>query len=537
MENGQRKKFKCNFIMLQFLYRLRTNCVSASTTSHYLHYKSVIHKVKVLFPDISIDTFPYYPETAGMGRPKRLRKAPLQSEVSTSPLYTTNTEDNEHFRKYARAYNNLFAFSSIGGKFNAETQKGIYVFKLHGHMYHDVPNLLPVDGKPRYLQLYFYDGQHEAENCANCFSDLRQDVIEILMHVTQTNPYARFFRSLKDISIDENTQIVINKNPRADPNVYNPPSSDEVAVIWSDSSSTTLSEGPHISVTGKANDSHRIMHYYGCYDLFQYPLLFPSGEPGWRQGTIAELDEDERQIFCREYFYWIYLGIIKRILDTVDAGESCAANVGRRVILPPTYIGGPRDLKKEYLNAMAHVQEYGKPDLFLIMTCNSSWPEIKEQLAPGEEAQNRPDIVVRVFHANLLALKKLIMEKHIFGKVAAFIYVVEFQKRGLPHAHMLIILKPPYKLNSPSDFDKFVSAEIPHSDNQRLRALVLKHMIHDPCGNFNPEYQCMKKKIVLIDANTITQRALQLKQQPIQMVIQNIKDVMTDKLQLFEKQH
>ncbi|XP_074282924.1 uncharacterized protein LOC141607472 [Silene latifolia] len=143
---------------------------------------------------------------------------------------------------------------------------------------------------------------------------------------------------------------------------------------------------------------------------------------------------------------------------------------------------------------MALVQEYGKPDLFLTMTCNPSWPEIKELLGPGEEAQNRPDIVVRVFHAKLLALKKLIMEKHIFGKVAAFIYVVEFQKRGLPHAHMLIILKPPFKLNSPSDFDKFVSAEIPHSDNPRLRALVLKHMIHGPCGNFNPDYQCMKKK-------------------------------------------
>ncbi|XP_074293518.1 uncharacterized protein LOC141620583 [Silene latifolia] len=252
--------------------------------------------------------------------------------------------------------------------------------------------------------------------------------------------------------------------------------------------------------------------------------------------TTTAHDEDEKQVSCREYYCYklqnrpgnmllragrclqqyvvdmyvkventrldffrnnqetIRAELYQGILDTVDAGECCAANVGRRVILPPTYIGGPRDMRKRYLNAMSLVQEYGKPDLFLTMTCNASWPEIKEQLGPGEEAQNRPDIVVRVFHAKLIALKKQIMEKHIFGEVAAFIYVVEFQKRGLPHAHMLLILKPAYKLNSPDTFDKFVSAEIPNSGYPTLRALVLKHMMHGPCGNFNPEYQCMKKK-------------------------------------------
>ncbi|XP_074293400.1 uncharacterized protein LOC141620425 [Silene latifolia] len=440
-------------------------------------------------------------------------------------------------------------------------------------IYHHVPNLVPSDGRPKYLKLYFYDGQHEAENRANCFSELRQDVIDILMRVTQTNPYARFFRSLKDISVDENTEIVINKNPRADPNVYNAPTSDEVAVIWSESSSSSLSDGPHISVTGKVNGTHRIMHYYGCYDPLQYPLLFPSGECGWRQGlkkrkqnpqiqtanaqpmlhpasvesvealleaeenrTTRMHTEDEKQISCREYYCYklqnrpgnmmlkagrclqqyivdmyvkventrldffrhnqdtIRAELYQGILDTIDAGESCAANVGRRVILPPTYIGGPRDLKKRYLNAMSLVQEYGKPDLFVTMTCNTNWPEIRQQLSPGEEPQNRPDIVVRVFHAKLLALKKQIMEKHVFGEVAAFIYVVEFQKRGLLHAHILIILKPPYKVNVVGDFDKFVSAEIPSSSHPTLRAMVLKHMMHGPCGRLDPDRQCMKHK-------------------------------------------
>lgn len=86
------------------------------------------------------------------------------------------------------------------------------------------------------------------------------------------------------------------------------------------------------------------------------------------------------------------------------------------------------------------------------------------------------------------------MQEKIFGEVAAMIYVVEFQKRGLPHAHFLIILKPDFKVKDPSDFDKFVSAEIPSFDNPHLRKAVLNHMMHGPCGKDNPSCPCMKKK-------------------------------------------
>ncbi|XP_074310227.1 uncharacterized protein LOC141645999 [Silene latifolia] len=74
-------------------------------------------------------------------------------------------------------YNNLFAFSSIGGTFHATTYKGIYVFQLHGQMYHHVPTLLPHDGRPKYLQLYFYDGHHEALNRSGCFPEAQNKVM------------------------------------------------------------------------------------------------------------------------------------------------------------------------------------------------------------------------------------------------------------------------------------------------------------------------------------------------------------------------
>ena len=41
----------------------------------------------------------------------------------------------------------------------------------------------------------------------------------------------------------------------------------------------------HIQVYTHSNTSHRIEHYYGCYDPLQYPILFPQGECGWHHGV------------------------------------------------------------------------------------------------------------------------------------------------------------------------------------------------------------------------------------------------------------
>ncbi|XP_074318183.1 uncharacterized protein LOC141654977 [Silene latifolia] len=443
-------------------------------------------------------------------------------------LYTSPDEDAVHFRKYSRMYNNLFAFSSFAGDYVASTQKGIYVFQLHGQIYHNVPTLLPNNGKPKYLQLYFYDGQHEALNRTGCFPEVRGDIVNTLIQITQNNPYARFFRALRELPIDDNTQIRIHRNTVLDQRVYNAPTSDEVAVIWTDSSSSSESSTPHITVTAKDNQTHRIMHYYGCYDPLQYPLLFPYGECGWVQGlrkitpqltqggvgahniipselnlTVADLLEDEsnrlnqaygpkdKVISCRRYYCYklqnrpgnmllrtgrsfqqyvvdmyvkientrldyfrnnqetIRAELYQGIIDTVGTGENRAANIGKRVILPPTFLGGPRDMKKRYLNSMALVHRFGKPDLFVTMTCNANWPEIKNHLAPVKRLEIDQDLVARVFRAKLLALKKQIVDKQIFGEVAAYVYVVEFQKRGLPHVHFLIILKDGYRPKCP----------------------------------------------------------------------------------------
>ncbi|GBN61923.1 hypothetical protein AVEN_245566-1 [Araneus ventricosus] len=63
-----------------------------------------------------------------------------------------------------------------------------------------------------------------------------------------------------------------------------------------------------------------------------------------------------------------------------------------------------------------------------------------------------------------MKLKELLEDicKHgIFGTVLAYIYVIEFQKRVLPKAHILLTLDSEFKIRPKDDIDKFLSAELP----------------------------------------------------------------------------
>uniref|UniRef100_A0A1S4C5F7 Helitron helicase-like domain-containing protein n=1 Tax=Nicotiana tabacum TaxID=4097 RepID=A0A1S4C5F7_TOBAC len=175
------------------------------------------------------------------------------------------------------------------------------------------------------------------------------------------------------------------------------------------------------------------------------------------------------------------------------AGEYRGDKVCQRVILSASFIGGPRDMRRRYMDAMALVQHFGKSDLFITMTCNPDWAEIQENLCEGQLAQDRPDLVTRVFRAKLQDLKDQIFKKKIFGPVAAHIFVVEFQKRGLPHIHLLIILEQGYKITSADQYDKFISTKLPDEEEcPLLHDLVVKHMMHGPCGKHHPTNSCMK---------------------------------------------
>jgi hypothetical protein len=44
-----------------------------------------------------------------------------------------------------------------------------------------------------------------------------------------------------------------------------------------------------------------------------------------------------------------------------------------------------------------------------------------------------------------------LMHKHIFGRLAEISMVIEYQKRSLPHAHVMVIIHPYYRQNTAED--------------------------------------------------------------------------------------
>ena len=188
----------------------------------------------------------------------------------------------------------------------------------------------------------------------------------------------------------------------------------------------------------------------------------------------------------------VYQGIVDAALHDMDL-----SNVGNLSILPSSFKGGPREMWQLYQDAMAIVRYCGKPDLFITMTCNAFWPEITAELLPGQTAQDRPELVSRVFKLKLNALLHELTKKGVFGRTVAFIYVVEFQKRGLPHAHILLILHSADKPRTQADIDSIVCAEIPNeAANPALYETVVSCMLHGPCGTAKPTAPCTVNNIL-----------------------------------------
>jgi len=178
--------------------------------------------------------------------------------------------------------------------------------------------------------------------------------------------------------------------------------------------------------------------------------------------------------------------------DAVEAGEMQAQNVGRRIVLAPTFQGGPRHMFQLYHDSMSIVAELGKPDLFITVTCNPNWPEIADELMPGQTAVDRPDLTARAFNVKLKSILNDLLKKNILGVVIGKIWVAEFQKRGLPHAHILIILGADDKPRTPDDYDAIVSAEIPDRQQQPgAFDTISSCMMHGPCGDAYPQAPCM----------------------------------------------
>lgn len=329
-----------------------------------------------------------------------------------------------------------------------------------------------------------------------------------MMH--NCNPFIDSFKHAAEIiKTDQNAKMIIRADTNKDSRRYIMPTTSEISVIIPGNNSILPSNRDIVLYKHSTNDPqhHEIMHInetHPKYDSLHYVLLFPHGEDGWCTGiqknnlncdknvTMMEFYsyrlmqrtgfnlilrsgrllhqyvvdmyakiEKERLNFCLMQQHELRAELYQGLADAVSFGDANGATVGRKIILPSSFSGSPRCMHQLYQDVMSIVRKFGKPDLFITFTCNPNWPEFKSALFNGQSPADRPDLTARVFHQKLKELLNDIVEKEAFGKPLAYVYVIEFQKRGLPHCHILIILNYNSKPLSPDDYDKFVSVEIP----------------------------------------------------------------------------
>lgn len=275
-------------------------------------------------------------------------------------------------------------------------------------------------------------------------------------------------------------------------------------------------------------DTHR------CYDALQYPIIFWDRADGYHFNVnminpvtgektnktmnyylyrlMIRENETNHILKCCQLFHQYIVDMYAKIeserllfirlnqsklrseeyvhlRDAVQI-DGNTTNVGRLTILPSYYIGSPRNIQEYTQHAFSYVRQYGRLDLFITFTCNPAWDDIQQLLLPGQSSVDRHDITARVFRQKLKSLIDFIVKHKVFGSVCCWMYLVEWQKRGLPHSHILIWL---YNKISPDQIDNVIRAEIPDADiDKNLHQVVTKHMIHGACGILNPSSPCMK---------------------------------------------
>ncbi|XP_074346939.1 uncharacterized protein LOC141685752 [Apium graveolens] len=182
------------------------------------------------------------------------------------------------------------------------------------------------------------------------------------------------------------------------------------------------------------------------------------------------------------------------IRDALSKGDSNPENVGKATILPASFTGSKRYMNQYFKDAMAIRRTLRHPSLFLTMTTNTKLPEIQRMLKflPGVDVVDAPDVVARVFKRKVDQLLDQIRNKNCFGRCIGVMHVIEFQKRGLPHAHMLIWLHPNDRPKTTEQIDKMVSAEIPDPSIDLVGYETVKnYMIHGPCGTDCVQSPCI----------------------------------------------
>ena len=162
---------------------------------------------------------------------------------------------------------------------------GIYMFRAHGQMYHNIRSFGTDGSEPKHMELYFYDDDPNLELRFRRYrKELYQqdnDVIRKLVDILRGNPYSEQLRSMGQVEDLDDYCVTLNLDHRLDQRTYNVPATSEVAAVWVEGSDRRRQFENSVILQGKNREVYGIRSYHGCYDALSYPLFFPRGELGW----------------------------------------------------------------------------------------------------------------------------------------------------------------------------------------------------------------------------------------------------------------
>ena len=466
-------------------------------------------------------------------------------------LFIDKHPHSQNFKANIRQINSALAMASIKTKAPV-TLPGVgpRVILMHGVFYTMIFDPTKDNEETAsYAQLYFLDPAEAQEerfkHKAN--RDIEPQLLEELDDfMRRFNPFTRKFLSMKQVvdsemkSVDGDrckmrTIAMVFKKSR-DQNRYNAPTSDDIAIVYN-----TLDGLPPEDVSfavyvrrpdDKAPKCHYISHLDRSSDPMTYPVLHPTGTFGWTpnlphggsrntakrtnvsirefysykfarrndSSLILQGGQLTQQFICHAFLKkeasdinWIRNNqAVLRVESYKNLGDALINDkpheIGRKIILPATFHNSPRYYHQLYQDSMAVVRKFGMPSYFITITCNPKWPELSKIVKNTTDA---PDLVARVFNSKIYEIINDLHHKKIFGRVVYCMYRVEWQKRGLPHIHLLLSVAEESKPKSVADIDAVVCAHIPSKENKRLFEAVTKHMVHGPCGHLNYNSVCM----------------------------------------------
>jgi hypothetical protein len=454
---------------------------------------------------------------------------------------------SREFREKIRRYNAALAFTSLGVEVDEaiNCRPGPYVFRIHGELCHRVGSLLPSAGQqPSYAQLYIHDPHEALNQRMQRNPNLARATMEKLQNLlTRTHRYADIYQHAYERLADHpdaaEVSLQITLDAQSDRRRYNLPTTDEVAVVLP-GDGTQGGGKREIILHRRDGPLRRLTDANPAYLCLHYVLLFPWGSHGWNWDmTLHEPEKEKPRRLTQTRFYSYHLfdraeefntilrggrlfqqllvdvwasseqmrlewyrrnqdtlraALYSGLADHIQASDDANLNdLGQRVILPSSFTGSPRYFQQLFQDALAIARFYRSIDFFITMTANPKWPEILRELNDGEEASDRPDITTRIFQLKKKALLEDILKNGIFGRVVAHVYTIEFQKRGLPHMHLLIFLDPQDKIREPDDVDSCIRAYWPDPATEPLLFETVKRcMVHGPCGEMNPSAPCME---------------------------------------------